>query len=137
MPPASNQAVTNLTVEDLSAIRGLGDTVKAVKRARARLRSIDEVLDTLEQEPLIPYDERRLLLLPLQETTLTPAQVQRLQVLVDAWGGRAELSGGRNGDRLYGLMRSVLELLPRESRVKRCIAYVSHHHVHRRLIACR
>lgn len=137
MPSGTNQPHNNLTLEDLSAFVGFGNAVQAIRKARARLRSVDEVLDRLEQRPVVPYGERRLVLLPLQEATLAPAQVTRLEMLVDGWGARAEASSSsRDGDRLYGLMRSVLELLPRQSRVSRCLDYLNHRHVHRRLIAC-
>ena len=126
--------VESMTMEEVGGLVAIGNATRALDKARARCLTVDAVLDRLAREPLVPYQERRLLFLPLQEAQIAPGQIERLKALIEEWIPLSEASGGRKGDRVYGLIRSTLEIMPRDYRVK-SIEFLDHRHVHRRQIA--
>ncbi len=84
----------------------------------------------------LPYDQRRLLIGRLDGEGLSPENVQRLIDLVEHL---EQLAGrpGRAPGPVVGALRDVLQLLGREDRVPRYLAYLQSHRWQQRAMACR
>lgn len=126
----------SITLEEIAALSALGQTVRALAKARARCLSVEDILDRLAAEPFVPYEERRLLFLSLEESAMAADHVQRLEVLTMDWERLATAKGGRSGARVHGLIKSALRLVRRDYRVWKCLEFLDHADLRRRQIAC-
>ena len=80
-------AIRNLV--ESGAATGIPATLRALLKARIWCLAPHQVIDRLVADPLMPYDERRLLTARLAEEKLSPEDLNRLQNLV----GRLEQLG--------------------------------------------
>jgi hypothetical protein len=127
-------AIRNLV--ESGAATGIPATLRALLKARIWCLAPHQVIDRLVADPLVPYEERRLLTARLAEEKLSPQDLNRLQDLV----GRLEQLGqgrGRPTGSVYSTLRDILQFLPREERVSRCLAYLQSNRWQQRAMACR
>jgi hypothetical protein len=126
----------SITLEEIAALSALGQTVRALEKARARCLSVEDILDRLAAEPLVPYEERKLLFLSLEENGMTADQVQRLEVLIEDWGSLVAPKDRGSGARVHGLIKSGLKLARRDYRVSKCLEFLDHPDFRGRQVAC-
>lgn len=117
------------------AVSGIPATLRALQKARLGCLTPHEVVDRLASEPLLPFDEGRLLTTRLAEEKLSPEDLDRLRNLVTRLEQLGEGRSRRTGS-IYTLLRGVLKLLPREERVPRCLAYLEANRWQQRAMAC-
>lgn len=125
-----------LGFEQLETFSAIRSGLRALVKARIRCLSGDEVLSRLEANPLVLRGERALLFMKLHEIELTAHQLNRLRCLLTRLEADDDAARSRSGQRITGLIREILKLLPADERVQRCLPHLVHRTSHRRSMAC-
>jgi hypothetical protein len=121
---------------DSGAMGSISRTIRALRKARSWCERPTAAVTALEEQPLMPYDERRLYIDRVRDEALVQRELDRLRALVD----QLEVFGlapGRARGPIFAAIGDVLGLLERTDRVPRCLGYLRLRRWQARAMACR
>ena len=127
LPPATREYLEHST--DIHRTRS------ALELAYVRCLTIDELLQRIEEKPLIPwYYRKRLLLFRIEEMGVSIETARRLATLADSVDLDTQRLKSKDRKRADSLLKRLCQLLPPELGVPRLLSYLSNPRAERRTV---